>query len=202
MSLPRNEVLESNCRMLMKKAVTISNTFAHPRFISTSLLSLATLGVEPSQEFASAMQCQALLTIKLFKAQEAASFLWSLAMFGIEPSAELVRTLSKTVATTVQALKPQLVSNLIWAFATLRMKPSQDLQEAILHHALETVEKFGAEDAAKFIWSLTVLEMKSSEQLSKALSKIKGLHVMESKPWKIEKNQSAMDTANETPGES
>jgi hypothetical protein len=200
-SLPRDDILDSNCGMLMKKAVTISNTFAHPRHISISLLSLATLGVEPSPEFASAMQCQALLTIKLFKAQDSASFLWSLAMFRIEPSAELVTDLSKSVAANVQALKPQLVSNLIWAFATLRTKPAQDLQEAILHHALEISEKFCSEDAAKIMWSLTVLELKCSEQLSEVLSKIKGTHIMESTPWKIEKNQSAVDTANERSGE-
>ena len=79
--------------LLARASVTVDSF--KPQNVANLMWALATLGVEPGAELATAMSRRAVASAGEFKPQEVANLMWALATLGVDPGAELATAMSR-----------------------------------------------------------------------------------------------------------
>ncbi len=83
------------------------------------LWALATLGMEPGTELATAILRRALALAGDFEQQHVSNVMWALATLGMQPGAELATAMSKRAAVMASEFGQQALASLMWALAVL-----------------------------------------------------------------------------------
>ena len=129
----------------------------NPLDVANLMWGLATLGMKPGAELATAMSRRSVASAGDFKPQHVANLMWALATLGVDPGAELATAMSRRAVASAGEFKPQDVANLMWALATLGLDPGAELATAMSRRAVASAGEFKPQNVANLMWALAVL---------------------------------------------
>lgn len=139
--------------------------------VSNLLWALATLGVEPNEDFLLGVYSQLLELLPTMNGLSYSSILWALAAMKVEIPSWLADALLLRVLDLSDTMSAQSIANVTWAFATLNERFDVDLRLAVERRAKQVLDEFKVQEMANFIWGLASMNSRPSDQLLTAMEK-------------------------------